>query len=119
MLCREDYTSTSKHGRLYWQRCKCQTYITGNSSVKQYYVARLYVVSVACVYVFEQINVQLRVRVPSPGEYVLVVEYTSEEKTSQTLTVSVNTPGGRNHQEHISLLHCKYRCDTVCVHRKQ
>ncbi|XP_047662931.1 laminin subunit alpha-5 isoform X3 [Tachysurus fulvidraco] len=67
------------------------------------------------------INVQLRVRVPSPGEYVLLVEYTSEEKTSQTLTVSVNTPGGRNHQEHISLLHCKYSflCRAVSIDEMQ
>ncbi|KAI5095781.1 laminin subunit alpha-5 isoform X1 [Silurus meridionalis] len=63
------------------------------------------------------INVQLRGRVPLPGEYILVVEYTSEEKAPQTLTVSVNTPGGRNQQEHITLLHCKYSflCRAVSI----
>ncbi|KAK3546887.1 hypothetical protein QTP86_003815 [Hemibagrus guttatus] len=54
------------------------------------------------------IHVQLRGRVHLPGEYVLVVEYTSEERTPQTIAVSVNTPGGRDHQERITLLHCKY-----------
>uniref|UniRef100_A0A8B9LXF7 Laminin subunit alpha-5 n=1 Tax=Astyanax mexicanus TaxID=7994 RepID=A0A8B9LXF7_ASTMX len=55
-------------------------------------------------------NVQLRARVPAPGEYVLVVEYASEDEAPQTLTVSINAAGGRNHQERITLLHCKYRC---------
>lgn len=73
------------------------------------------------VYVFMQINVQLRGRVPLPGEYVLVVEYASEEKTPQTLTVSVNTPGGRDRQERITLLHCKYRSvsNIISVHKLQ
>uniref|UniRef100_A0AAR2KUL6 Laminin subunit alpha-5 n=1 Tax=Pygocentrus nattereri TaxID=42514 RepID=A0AAR2KUL6_PYGNA len=58
-------------------------------------------------------NVQLRGRVPVPGEYVVVVEYASEDEAPQTLTVSINTPRGRSHQEHITLLRCKYRC--VCL----
>ncbi|KAB5546449.1 hypothetical protein PHYPO_G00072140 [Pangasianodon hypophthalmus] len=67
------------------------------------------------------ISVQLRGRVPLPGEYILVVEYSSEDKTPQTLTVSVNTPGGRNHQEHITLLHCKYSflCRAVSIDEMQ
>ncbi|XP_066526408.1 laminin subunit alpha-5 isoform X2 [Hoplias malabaricus] len=62
-------------------------------------------------------NVQLRGHVPVPGEYVVVVEYASEDKSPQTLTVSINTPGGRNHQEHLTLLHCKYSflCRAVSV----
>uniref|UniRef100_A0AAZ3P6S1 Laminin subunit alpha-5 n=1 Tax=Oncorhynchus tshawytscha TaxID=74940 RepID=A0AAZ3P6S1_ONCTS len=59
------------------------------------------------------LNVQIRSRVPRPGDYVLVVEYASEEEAPQTISVSVNTPGGRTHQHHVTLLHCKYRC--VCV----
>lgn len=58
-------------------------------------------------------NVQLRGRVPVPGEYVLVVEYASEDQLPQTFNVSVNSPGESTHQEEITLLHCKYRC--VCV----
>lgn len=54
-------------------------------------------------------NVQLRGRVPVPGEYVLVVEYASEDQAPQSLTVSVNSPGEPTHQEQITLLHCKYR----------
>ncbi|XP_017342550.1 laminin subunit alpha-5 isoform X1 [Ictalurus punctatus] len=63
------------------------------------------------------IIVQLRGRVPLPGEYILVVEYASEEKAPQTLTVSVNTPGGHTHQERITLLNCKYSflCRAVSV----
>lgn len=60
--------------------------------------------------VFVQMSVQLRGRVPVPGEYVLVVEYASEDEAPQTLLVSVNSPGERTHQEQITLLHCKYRC---------
>ncbi|XP_022533328.2 laminin subunit alpha-5 isoform X2 [Astyanax mexicanus] len=62
-------------------------------------------------------NVQLRARVPAPGEYVLVVEYASEDEAPQTLTVSINAAGGRNHQERITLLHCKYSflCRAVAV----
>uniref|UniRef100_A0A8C1MWR1 Laminin subunit alpha-5 n=1 Tax=Cyprinus carpio TaxID=7962 RepID=A0A8C1MWR1_CYPCA len=57
-------------------------------------------------------KVQLRGRVPVPGEYVLVVEYASEDQ-SQTFSVSVDSQGETTHQEEITLLHCKYRC--VCV----
>ncbi|XP_056106000.1 laminin subunit alpha-5 isoform X1 [Rhinichthys klamathensis goyatoka] len=62
-------------------------------------------------------NVQLRGRVPVPGEYVLVVEYASEDQAPQTLTVSVNSPGEPTHQEQITLLHCKYSflCRAVSV----
>uniref|UniRef100_A0A4W5KYA8 Uncharacterized protein n=1 Tax=Hucho hucho TaxID=62062 RepID=A0A4W5KYA8_9TELE len=56
------------------------------------------------------LNVQMRSRVPRPGDYVLVVEYASEDEEPQTISVSVNTPGGRTHQHHVTLLHCKYRC---------
>ncbi|KAJ8257343.1 hypothetical protein GJAV_G00184600 [Gymnothorax javanicus] len=66
------------------------------------------------------LNVQLRTPVPQPGKYVVVVEYSSEEETPQTLTVSVNTPGGRTHQEYLTLLHCKYSflCRAVSVDDK-
>ncbi|KAJ8408959.1 hypothetical protein AAFF_G00239800 [Aldrovandia affinis] len=66
------------------------------------------------------INVQLRTPMPHPGKYVVVVEYSSEEETSQLLTVSVNTPGGRTHQEYLTLLHCKYSylCRAVSVDDK-
>ncbi|XDV45701.1 hypothetical protein PO909_013751 [Leuciscus waleckii] len=61
--------------------------------------------------------VQLRGRVPVPGEYVLLVEYASEDQAPQTLTVSVNSPGEPTHQEQITLLHCKYSflCRAVSV----
>ncbi|KAJ8370727.1 hypothetical protein SKAU_G00107550 [Synaphobranchus kaupii] len=66
------------------------------------------------------INVQLRTPVPQPGKYVVVVEYSSEDETPQALTVSVNTPGGRTHQEYLTLLHCKYSflCRGVSVDDK-
>uniref|UniRef100_A0AAZ3RWH3 Laminin, alpha 5 n=1 Tax=Oncorhynchus tshawytscha TaxID=74940 RepID=A0AAZ3RWH3_ONCTS len=63
------------------------------------------------------LNVQIRSRVPRPGDYVLVVEYASEEEAPQTISVSVNTPGGRTHQHHVTLLHCKYSflCRVVTI----
>lgn len=59
--------------------------------------------------------VQLRGRVPVPGEYVLLVEFASEDQAPQTLTVSVNSAGEPTHQEQITLLHCKYRCDVATI----
>uniref|UniRef100_A0A9J7XYR4 Laminin subunit alpha-5 n=1 Tax=Cyprinus carpio carpio TaxID=630221 RepID=A0A9J7XYR4_CYPCA len=61
-------------------------------------------------------KVQLRGRVPVPGEYVLVVEYASEDQ-SQTFNVSVDSLGETTHQEEITLLHCKYSflCRAVSV----
>lgn len=56
-----------------------------------------------------QISVELRGRLPSPGDYVPVVEYSSEEELPQTLTVTANVPGARSQQFHLELLHCKFR----------
>nr|XP_009294934.1 laminin subunit alpha-5 isoform X1 [Danio rerio] len=63
------------------------------------------------------ISVGLRGRVPVPGEYVLVVEYASEDQAPQNLTVSVSSAGESTHQEQITLLHCKYSflCRSVSV----
>ncbi|CAJ1084378.1 laminin subunit alpha-5 isoform X1 [Xyrichtys novacula] len=62
-------------------------------------------------------SVELRGRLSSPGEYVLVVEYSSEDELPQTLTVAVNAPGSRSHQRHVTLLHCKYSflCRVVAI----
>ena len=51
----------------------------------------------------------MRGRLPSAGEHVLVVEYSSEDELPQTLSVAVNMPGARTHQHRVTLLHCKYR----------
>ncbi|XP_043080700.1 laminin subunit alpha-5 isoform X1 [Puntigrus tetrazona] len=66
-------------------------------------------------------NIQLRGRVPVPGEYVLVVEYASEDQFPQTFNASVNSPGESTHQEQITLLHCKYSflCRAVSVDDKK
>ncbi|XP_063064918.1 laminin subunit alpha-5 isoform X2 [Engraulis encrasicolus] len=63
------------------------------------------------------INVQLVGKMHAPGDYVIVVEYASEEETAQSLTVSVNTPGEPTKQERITLAHCKYSflCRAVVV----
>ncbi|KAL7397953.1 hypothetical protein ABVT39_002224 [Epinephelus coioides] len=63
------------------------------------------------------INVELRGRLPSPGDYVLVVEYSSEEELPQTLSVAVNMPGARTHEHRVTLLHCKYSflCRVVAI----
>ncbi|XP_023128669.2 laminin subunit alpha-5 isoform X1 [Amphiprion ocellaris] len=63
------------------------------------------------------INVELRGRLSSPGDYALVVEYSSEEELPQTLSVAVNMPGARTHQHRVALLHCKYSflCRVVAI----
>ncbi|XP_041655744.1 laminin subunit alpha-5 isoform X2 [Cheilinus undulatus] len=65
----------------------------------------------------QDMSVELRGRLSSPGEYVLVVEYSSEEELPQTLTVAVNTPGSRAHQHRVTLLQCKYSflCRAVAI----
>ncbi|XP_056241478.1 laminin subunit alpha-5 isoform X1 [Seriola aureovittata] len=63
------------------------------------------------------ISVELQTRLPSAGDYVLVVEYSTEEELPQTLSVAVNMPGSRTHQHTVTLLHCKYSflCRVVAV----
>nr|XP_033943330.1 laminin subunit alpha-5 isoform X2 [Pseudochaenichthys georgianus] len=63
------------------------------------------------------ISVELRGRLPSAGEYALVVEYSSEEELPQTLAVAVNMPGSRTHEHRVNLLHCKYSflCRAVAI----
>ncbi|XP_036961278.1 laminin subunit alpha-5 isoform X1 [Acanthopagrus latus] len=63
------------------------------------------------------ISVEMRGRLPSAGEHVLVVEYSSEDELPQTLSVAVNMPGARTHQHRVTLLHCKYSflCRVVAV----
>ncbi|XP_028849375.1 laminin subunit alpha-5 isoform X2 [Denticeps clupeoides] len=63
------------------------------------------------------LHVQLVSRVPAPGHYALVVEYSSEDETAQKLTVSVSAAGERSHQEQITLPQCKYSflCRAVSV----
>ncbi|KAF3860796.1 hypothetical protein F7725_001051, partial [Dissostichus mawsoni] len=63
------------------------------------------------------ISVELRGRLPSAGDYALVVEYSSEEELPQTLAVAVNMPGSRTHEHRVNLLHCKYSflCRAVAI----
>uniref|UniRef100_A0A8C4DLR4 Laminin subunit alpha-5 n=1 Tax=Dicentrarchus labrax TaxID=13489 RepID=A0A8C4DLR4_DICLA len=63
------------------------------------------------------ITVELRERLPSAGDYAVVVEYSSEEELPQTLSVAVNMPGARTHQHRLTLLHCKYSflCRAVAI----
>uniref|UniRef100_A0AAV2LXJ7 Laminin subunit alpha-5 n=1 Tax=Knipowitschia caucasica TaxID=637954 RepID=A0AAV2LXJ7_KNICA len=63
------------------------------------------------------ISIELRSHLPAPGEYILVVEFSSEEELPQTLSVSVNEPRARDHHSSLTLLHCKYSflCRAVAV----
>ncbi|XP_013886048.1 laminin subunit alpha-5 [Austrofundulus limnaeus] len=54
------------------------------------------------------ISVDLGGHVSSPGDHVLIVEYSSEEELPQTLSVVVNTPVARKNQHRVTLLHCTY-----------
>lgn len=62
-----------------------------------------------CFFFRPQISVELRGRLPSAGNYVLVVEYSSEEELPQTVTVTANAPGMRTHRHRVMLLRCNYR----------
>nr|XP_046253250.1 laminin subunit alpha-5 isoform X2 [Scatophagus argus] len=63
------------------------------------------------------ISVELRGRLPSAGDYVLVVEYSSEEEVPETLSVAVNMPGARTRHHFVTLMHCKYSflCRVVAI----
>ncbi|XP_047462931.1 laminin subunit alpha-5 isoform X2 [Mugil cephalus] len=63
------------------------------------------------------ISVELQARLSSPGDHVLVVEYSSEEELPQTLSVAVSVPGPRPDQHRVTLLHCKYSflCRVVAI----
>ncbi|KAM4737780.1 laminin subunit alpha-5 isoform 2-T2 [Anableps anableps] len=63
------------------------------------------------------ISIELRGRLASSGDYVLVVEYSSEEELPQTLSVVVNSPGAQTHHHQVTLLHCKFSflCRVVAV----
>ena len=56
-----------------------------------------------------QLSVELRGRLPSAGDHVLLVEYSSEEELPQTLSVTANVGGARLQRHHVTLLQCKYR----------
>ncbi|XP_029690196.1 laminin subunit alpha-5 isoform X2 [Takifugu rubripes] len=63
------------------------------------------------------LTVELRSRLPSAGDYVLVMEYSSEEELPQTLSVTANVPGARRHHHGVTLLHCRYSflCRAVAI----
>ncbi|KAM8862639.1 laminin subunit alpha-5 isoform 2-T2 [Spinachia spinachia] len=63
------------------------------------------------------ISVELRGRLPSAGDYVLVVEYSSEEEMPQTLSVTVSMAAARTHKHRVTLQHCKYSflCRVVAI----
>ncbi|XP_058499238.1 laminin subunit alpha-5 isoform X1 [Solea solea] len=63
------------------------------------------------------ISVELQTRLPVPGDYALVVEYSSEEELPQTLSLAINMPGSRTHHHSVTLLHCKYSflCRVVAI----
>ncbi|XP_054881817.1 laminin subunit alpha-5-like, partial [Poeciliopsis prolifica] len=63
------------------------------------------------------ISIELRGRLASPGDYALVVEYSSEEELPQTLSVAVNSPGAPTQRHLVTLLHCKFSflCRVVAV----
>uniref|UniRef100_A0AAQ4S3F6 Laminin subunit alpha-5 n=1 Tax=Gasterosteus aculeatus aculeatus TaxID=481459 RepID=A0AAQ4S3F6_GASAC len=51
-------------------------------------------------------------RLSSAGNYVLVVEYSSEEEMPQTLSVTVNMAGARAHEHHVTL---SFLCRAVAI----
>uniref|UniRef100_H3CDM0 Laminin, alpha 5 n=1 Tax=Tetraodon nigroviridis TaxID=99883 RepID=H3CDM0_TETNG len=65
----------------------------------------------------DDLTVELRGRLPSAGDYVLVMEYSSEEELPQTLSVTANVQGARRHHHLVTLLLCKYSflCRAVAI----
>ncbi|MGH0133733.1 UNVERIFIED_CONTAM: hypothetical protein FKN15_025415 [Acipenser sinensis] len=67
-----------------------------------------------------QAKVQLRLRVPRPGKYVVVLEYSNEEETVQNVNVLLNNPPGAVTQGRANIYSCKYSflCRSVVVDGK-
>ncbi|XP_041102067.1 laminin subunit alpha-3-like isoform X2 [Polyodon spathula] len=67
-----------------------------------------------------QAKVQLRLRVPQPGKYVVVLEYSNEEETVQNVNVVLNNPPGAVTQGRANIYSCKYSflCRSVAVDGK-
>ncbi|XP_033854379.3 laminin subunit alpha-3-like isoform X1 [Acipenser ruthenus] len=67
-----------------------------------------------------QAKVQLRLRVPRPGKYVVVLEYSNEEDTVQNVNVLLNNLPGAVTQGRANIYSCKYSflCRSVVVDGK-
>ncbi|XP_072098440.1 laminin subunit alpha-5 isoform X1 [Mobula birostris] len=56
----------------------------------------------------KQVNVQLQMRVPHSGAYVVLIEYTTETDSGEALSVVVNDLGRQDQRVLIELQNCKY-----------
>ncbi|GCB66795.1 hypothetical protein scyTo_0005035, partial [Scyliorhinus torazame] len=65
----------------------------------------------------EQVNVQLGIRIPHSGSFVVLIEYMTETDPGQGISVLVNALGGQDQPGTIRLNHCKYSflCHGVAI----
>ncbi|XP_059508738.1 laminin subunit alpha-5 isoform X2 [Stegostoma tigrinum] len=65
----------------------------------------------------EQVNVQMVMRVPHSGTYVVLIEYATETDPGQSISVHVNALGGQQQPDTIRLNYCKYSflCHGVAI----
>ncbi|XP_078071724.1 laminin subunit alpha-3 [Mustelus asterias] len=64
-----------------------------------------------------QVQLQFRIKIPEPGQYVLVVEYANEAERLHTLNVALHNPLGAAMQGKFNLYSCKYSflCRSVAI----
>ncbi|XP_078397304.1 laminin subunit alpha-3 isoform X1 [Cetorhinus maximus] len=64
-----------------------------------------------------QVQLQFRIKIPEPGQYVLVVEYANEDKRLHKLNVALHKPLGAAMRGEFNLYSCKYSflCRSVAV----
>ncbi|XP_067856467.1 laminin subunit alpha-5 isoform X2 [Heptranchias perlo] len=65
----------------------------------------------------KQVNVQLGMRIPHSGAYVVLIEYATETDPGQGISVLVNALGGQGRPDTIGLNNCKYSflCHGVAI----
>ncbi|XP_078092838.1 laminin subunit alpha-5 isoform X1 [Mustelus asterias] len=65
----------------------------------------------------EQVNVQLGMRIPHSGTFVVLIEYMTETDPGQDISVLVNALGGQDQPGTVRLNHCKYSflCHGVAI----
>ncbi|XP_067887186.1 laminin subunit alpha-3 isoform X2 [Heterodontus francisci] len=67
-----------------------------------------------------QVQLRFRIKIPQPGQYVLVLEYANEDEKLHKLKVAVHNPLGAATQGKFNLYSCKYSflCRSVAIDRQ-
>ncbi|XP_072324624.1 laminin subunit alpha-3 isoform X2 [Scyliorhinus torazame] len=64
-----------------------------------------------------QVQLRFRIKIPEPGQYVLVIEYANEDERLHTLNVNLHNPFGAAMRGKLNLYSCKYSflCRSVAI----